>query len=228
MRRMKLLALDTTEDACSAALAIDGEVRERHEIAPRRHTELILPMLDALLAEAGLRPTQLDALAFGCGPGSFTGVRIASAIAQGIALGADLPVLPVSSLRGLAQGVYREYACAGVLAAFDARMQEIYWGAYRTDDEGIMQRVDAEVVCSPAAAPTPPSGDWCGAGSGWAAYAEALAGVVPVTAIYPSHLVHAQDIARCAAADLAAGRALGVAAALPVYLRDEVAWKKSV
>ena len=122
---MKLLAIDTSEDACSAALCVGDEILERFEIAPRRHTELILPMMDGLLKEAGLSLRGLDALAFARGPGSFTGVRIATAIVQGVALGAGLAVVPVSSLQALAQGARRVHGAGQVLSALDARMREV-------------------------------------------------------------------------------------------------------
>ena len=141
---MKLLAIDTSEDACSAALCVGDEILERFEIAPRRHTELILPMMDGLLAEAGLSLRGLDALAFARGPGSFTGIRIATSIVQGAALGAGLAVVPVSSLQALAQGARRLHGAGQVLSALDARMREVYWGAYRADDAGIMTEVVAE------------------------------------------------------------------------------------
>ena len=103
---MKLLAVETSTEACSAALYIDGIVNERFELAPKEHTKLILPMIDSLMSDAGLKPQQLDALAFSCGPGSFTGVRIATGVIQGIALGADLPVVPVSTLAAIAQDFF--------------------------------------------------------------------------------------------------------------------------
>ena len=107
---MKVLAVETSTDACSAALFIDGIVTERFELTPKEHTRLILPMIDNLMSEAGLRPQQLDALAFSCGPGSFTGVRIATGVIQGIALGADLPVVPVSTLAAIALDFFDSYS----------------------------------------------------------------------------------------------------------------------
>ncbi|MGB5493340.1 MAG: tRNA (adenosine(37)-N6)-threonylcarbamoyltransferase complex dimerization subunit type 1 TsaB, partial [Sedimenticolaceae bacterium] len=155
---MKLLAIDTTEDACSAALLIDSEVAERFEIVPRRHSEILLPMMDGLLSDAGLRLRDLDALAFARGPGSFTGVRIAVSVAQGAAFGAQLPVVPVSSLQALAQGVRREQAAGAVLSALDARMREVYWGGYRADAMGIMRTVIADCVSAPQQVPPPGDG----------------------------------------------------------------------
>ncbi|VFM95033.1 MAG: tRNA threonylcarbamoyladenosine biosynthesis protein TsaB [Candidatus Kentron sp. G] len=133
---MKIFAIDTATDACSAALHLDGGCREIHELAPRRHAEILLPRIRTLLSEAALSLRDLDALAFGRGPGAFTGVRIATGVIQGLAFGADLPVVPVSSLHALAQGAWRERGEENILAAFDARMGEVYWGAYRLDATG--------------------------------------------------------------------------------------------
>lgn len=127
---MKLLAIDTVTEACSAALWLDGEVLERFELAPRRHTTLVLPMVQQLLAEAGLSLSQLDALAVDRGPGSFTGVRIGTSVVQGLGFAADLPVIPVSSLATLAQAVWQKFQYENVLALIDARMQEVYWAHY--------------------------------------------------------------------------------------------------
>ncbi len=224
---MRILALDATEDACSAALLIDEQVLERYELAPRRHSEMLLPMMDGLLREADVRLAGLDALAFARGPGSFTGVRIATAIAQGAALGAGLPVVPVSSLHALAEGCRREYDADAVLAALDARMHEVYWGGFRVAAEGGLTPVAGEVVSAPDAVEMPADGVWHGAGSGWAAYGETLAARCPrLRAAHPALRVRARDVARLGAEGYAAGLALDAARAAPVYLRDQVAWAK--
>lgn len=224
---MKLLAIDTTEDACSAALLVDGGVDERFELAPRRHSELILPMMDVLLTEAGLGLRDLDALAFARGPGAFTGLRIAASIVQGAALGADLPVVPVSSLQALAQGAWREQARGASLCAFDARMGEVYWGAFRVE-QGVARAVGEEHVSAPDRVELPAGADWSGAGSGWAAYPDmvgaGLAGAPPALA---GLMVHAADVAVLAEQLFAAGHAVAPGEALPVYLRDQVAWARS-
>ncbi len=224
---VRLLAIDTSEEGCSAALLVDGAMAERFEIAPRRHSELILPMMDGLLTEAGLRLNELDALAFARGPGSFTGVRIAASVIQGAALGADLPVVAVSSLRALAQGAWRLGRIERVLSALDARMGEVYWGAYQADREGIMRPAIEETVCAPHHVPVPAGGDWHGVGSGWASYAAELGARCAMHVRRDAEAkVHAQDVATLAAVSFAAGEAVPPERALPVYLRDEVAWAK--
>lgn len=237
---MNLLALETATEACSVALlriTADGRreviVRRRH--APRQQTELILPMVDEVLAEAGLALTGLDALAYSRGPGAFTGVRIAAAVTQGLALGADLPVLPVSSLQALAQGACRLHGADAVLASFDARMQEIYAGAFVRGADGLMQPLGAEVACRPDAVPEALCLAWqqvagegqvtLGAGSGWATYAELLAARLPVQAQAGDFEPDAEDVADLALPRLRAGEAMAPEHALPVYLRDDV-WKK--
>ena len=167
---MIILALETATEACSAALNIDGEIRERFEIAPRGHSMLILPMLESLLTEADISLHQVDALAFGRGPGAFTGVRIGVGVAQGVAFGADLPVLPISTLATLAQAT----DAVQVLAAIDARMDEVYWGSYRRDKSGLMYLQGEECVAAPDATPTVSGEGWLGAGSGWNMYGDSL------------------------------------------------------
>ena len=151
---MKLLAVETSTEACSAALYIDGVINERFELAPKEHTKLILPMIDSLLSDAGLKPQQLDALAFSCGPGSFTGVRIATGVIQGIAFGADLPVVPVSTLAAIAQDFFDTHrkahaefaACNVAFTAMDARMGEIFWGVYHRNEQGFAELIGKEAV----------------------------------------------------------------------------------
>src|SRR5579872_2888616 len=130
---LKLLALDTSGDACSVALRVGQSVIVQEKIASQQQSSCVLPMVQHILAEAGLALSQLDALAFGRGPGSFTGLRIAAGVIQGLAFAADLPVLPISTLAALAQGVYRQTQAQAVLSAIDARMQEVYWGVYGLD-----------------------------------------------------------------------------------------------
>ncbi len=220
---MKLLALETATEACSAAVWVDGVVLERYQLAPRRHAALILPMIEAVLAEAGFNTVQLDAIAFGCGPGAFTGVRIAASIAQGIAFAADLPVIPVSTLAVLALGAARATGFSRIAAALDARMSEVYWGAYTItgDDARLM---DKERVCVPEAVIAPP-GDWFGAGSGWTTHAAALVQRLTVNHWQGEHYPHAADVARLAATSQRYHAGVSADQALPVYLRNEIVSK---
>lgn len=219
---MKLLALDTSTEACSAALAIGDQIRERFTL-DGSHSERILPMVHELLAEAGIALSQLDAIAFGRGPGSFTGLRIAAGVTQGLAFGANLPVVPVSSLAALAQGQNADR----VLAAFDARMQQVYWGAYVRNADGLMELTGTEIVLAPEAVPIPEAGEWLGAGSGWDRYAEVLSQRQKGYAIgwqkqaYPT----ARSVAKIARWLVEKGDVLHPDQAIPVYIRDEVAIK---
>lgn len=224
---MRLLAIDTATEACSAALEIDGAVRERWVEAPREHGERLLAMIDALLAEAGIAAAALDALAFGRGPGAFTGVRIATGAAQGIAYALDLPVLRISTLAALAQGAARAHGATRVTAAIDARMGEVYWGAYAPGAGEAMEAVLAEQVAAPDAVAVPPGSGWHGVGTGWAAHGAALAARLgPALAADLGHaLPRALDMLPLAHAALAAGEAVTAAEAVPVYLRDRVAEK---
>jgi tRNA threonylcarbamoyladenosine biosynthesis protein TsaB len=228
---MKLLAIDTASAQCSAALLHEHEVCVRSESTARDHATLILPMVDAVLAEAGLTLRQLDGIAFGRGPGSFTGVRIAASVTQGLAAGADLPVLPVSDLRALASQARRLAPVAGVaggriLACMDARMGEVYWGVFEDTDTLPAVAGWAESVTAPAALPQGLRGMLSrAAGRGLAAY-PALSdwlGLSP-SACLPDAEPHALDIVRLAAGDIASGQAwMDALAAQPVYLRDQVA-----
>ena len=221
---MKLLALDTATEACSVALNLDGEVIERFELTPRRHSRDLLPMVEDILSQAGLSLKQLDALAFGRGPGAFTGLRVATAMVQGLAFAVDLPVVPVSTLAALAQQGLREHKALKVLSAIDARMDEVYWGAF-SESDGLMVPVAAEIVAMPENVVVPVmEGNWFGMGTGWAYRNRLSANVVDCQIeAWP----HAQDIALLAAADFKQGKGLPAEQAMPVYLRDKVALKKS-
>lgn len=222
---MKLLALDTATEACSAALYIDGDIEQRYQLAPREHTQLILGMAEQLLMQAGIKISQLDALAFGRGPGSFTGVRIATGVVQGMAFGADLPVVPVSTLAAIAQSVYRDHGASRVLSAIDARMGGVYWGEYVANGERMLLQGE-EQVTTPDQVPLP-EGQWIGAGSGWNGHRDALQQRLGdrVTEYYADTFPESRSIAQLAVIDYQNGLAVSAAEAVPVYLRDDVAKK---
>lgn len=168
-----ILAFETATTACSAAVWLNGDIKWRFEIAPQRHSEIILTFVDGLLIEAGIQLKEVDAVAFGCGPGSFMGVRIAASIAQGIAYGIDRPVIPVSTLQALAQSAYQKIKSERIIAGWDARMDSIYWGGYQADEQGIMQAVIEDQLSKPAGMAFA-GDDWIAAGNAWAVYADFL------------------------------------------------------
>jgi tRNA threonylcarbamoyladenosine biosynthesis protein TsaB len=219
----RILALDTATEACSAAVAIDGEIiAQRFELAPRRHAELILAQLDAVLAEAELTLPQIDALAYGRGPGAFTGVRLAVSVTQGVAFAAELPVLPVSDLAALAYGAWRESGSEHLACAIDARMSEVYWGCYCADPSTGVRLIGEESVLSPQALSLPTVAfSWQGVGSGWAL--PELASRLAVQSTSPTRFPAAADIALLASLLWQQGAALPAQQALPVYLRDRIA-----
>jgi tRNA threonylcarbamoyladenosine biosynthesis protein TsaB len=224
---MKLLAIETAGEACSAALFLDGEIRQRLVLEPRRQSELILAQMDELLAEAGIRPGQLDVLAYGCGPGSFTGVRIAAGVIQGVAFGADLPVVPVSTLAALAQRLFREQGARRILPAFDARMGELYWGCYEVGTGSLATALQPDQLLAPERVFPPEGGDWHGVGGGWESHGELLAQRMGRTlhSVTAGLQSCAHDVALLGAAAFREGRAVAAESALPVYLREEVAQK---
>ncbi len=227
---MKLLAIETATEACSAALYIDGEILHREQIAPQKHSELILPMCEELLDEAALARTDLTALAFGRGPGSFTGVRIATGVIQGLGFALELPVAPVSSLAALAQGAFTDLGTHRVLAAIDARMDEVYWGAFEVDESGLMRLVGEETLCPPDQAPVPEGGGWFGAGTGWSAYEAVLRERLDdrIDGCEGQRFPLAHSVALLGADMFNKGLAVPAEQALPVYLRDNVAQKPKV
>lgn len=169
IRAMQILALDTSTEVCAVALGDGVTWHEKSEVAGQRHSELLLPMVRAVLADGGVTLKQIDGIAFGAGPGSFTGLRIACGVAQGLALGAALPVVGVSTLEAIAQTRHDHAGGDRIVAALDARMKEVYVAAYERDS-GRWREVIAPVVVSPEAAPLPDGGEWIGAGGGFAAY----------------------------------------------------------
>jgi len=221
---MRILALDTSTEYCSVALWHDGEISSRSELAGQKHSELLMPMLDELLKEAGIKLKQLDGIAFGKGPGSFTGVRIACGVTQGLAFGADLPVAGICTLEALAEGSGR----SKVIAALDARMGEIYHAAYERRD-GAWATVSEPFLCKPEDAPPVPGNDWFGAGSGFAAHGEHLGKRYPgqLHGMDGAAVPQATAVALLGAARFAKGCGKDAAEALPLYLRDKVALKTS-
>lgn len=219
---VKILALETSTDACSAALMVNDTIIERYHLAPHKHSELILPMLQSVLEEAELQLSQLDAIAFGCGPGSFTGIRIAAGLVQGLGYGANLPVIPVSSLKTLAQTACDELKAQNVLTAFDARMGEIYWGIYRPDKNGLMQSVIGDSLAHPDTVKLPKDDTWIGVGDGWKPYSDVLQHRLNKRLIRIENRLYpqAKQVAKLAYIDWCAGKTVPADKALPVYLRS--------
>jgi len=225
---MKLLAVETATEACSAALYYDGAIIERHQIAPQQHTRLILPMIESILAEAGVPQKDLDALAFGCGPGSFTGVRIATGIIQGIGFGLDLPIVSVSTLAALAQDFFDQHDADTAFVAMDARMSEIFWGVYQRNPDNHAELFGKEVV-TPAHLIEFPALNGSGVGSGWGVYADVLGGCLTgqIGTCHPDYLPRAAAVAKLGVYGFNHGLAVTVDDALPSYLRNNVAKKES-
>jgi tRNA threonylcarbamoyladenosine biosynthesis protein TsaB len=217
---LNILALDTSSEWCSAALWLDGRLSVHDARAGQRHSELILVMIDALLQEAGVTLQQLDGIGFGAGPGSFTGLRIACGLAQGMAFGADLTLAPIGSLDCLAQagGARR------VVSVLDARMGEIYHAAYERTQTG-WQTICSPSLCRPQDAPELEGEGWIGCGSGFAAHGEALRQRYgsALDATRPELYPHARDVATLAALVFANGKGVDPAQAAPLYIRDKVA-----
>jgi tRNA threonylcarbamoyladenosine biosynthesis protein TsaB len=227
---VKVLALDTATENCSAALLTDGTMLAREQEVRLGHADRILPMIDELLSEVGAELTDLDAIAFGRGPGSFTGVRLAATVTQGLAFGANLGVVPISDLQAVAQRAFHvDASLTRVLVCNDARMSEVYWGCYELGPDGLAQLQGVERVSKPTEVRLPPS--WPSAtavGRGFLAYGEGLRetlrdvlseGAEVLTGLLP----RATEIALLARPVVAAGQVLPPEAAIPIYLRDNVA-----
>jgi tRNA threonylcarbamoyladenosine biosynthesis protein TsaB len=213
---MRFVAFETSSEWCSVALYDRGEIRALEQRAGNRHSELALPMLERLLAQAGLAPAALDAIAFGAGPGSFTGLRIACGLAQGLAVARGLPVCGVSSLAAMAQ----ESSGTRVLACVDARMREVYYAALERTPGGWRELIGARCA-APAALAVPPGDDWIGCGNGFALY-----GNMGLKIVLPMVHATAAAVAELAAPRLAAGEGVDAALAAPLYVRDKVAFTR--
>ncbi len=221
---MNILALDTSTEYCSVALWQDGAIVERCDLAVQKHSEMLIAMLDALLKDAGFGIKDMDGIAFGMGPGSFTGVRIACGAAQGLAFGANLPVAGICTLQALAEASGK----GKVIAALDARMGEIYHAAYERRDDSWVAASEPR-LCKPEDAPPLPGEGWFGAGSGFAAHGASLSGryAGQLQGADGAAVPQAAAIAVLGAAQFALGLGKDAAEALPLYLRDKVALKTS-
>ena len=222
---MKILAIETSTDACSVAFMHDENITQVLSHKPRHHAQLILPMIEKLLNDQSMTLSDLDAIAYAQGPGSFTGLRIASSVTQGLAFGANKPVIAISTLRALAHGVWREHRSERVLAVLDARMQEVYWGVYAIKDN-IMMPLSDECVSSPDQVKYTYNNDICGvgAGSGWGVYQDALhtASQNHLTTTYPDFYPQAYDVVQLAAYEYQQGHMVQAHEALPMYIRNKV------
>lgn len=229
--KLKAIAFETATEACSVALYVDGEVTEFHEIVPRKHTERLLPMMQQLLSEAEITIEQLDFIAFGRGPGAFTGVRIAASVAQGVALGADLPVVPVSSLAVLAQGCYEKTSATTILSAIDARMGEVYWSIYKPAGTGLVELVQDEQVIPPedVSITVELTDNIAAVGSAWTTYKDKLTDICsqPINSYDEDIYPHAHYLIKLAVSEFDSGNSVAPELALPVYLRDNVAKKST-
>jgi tRNA threonylcarbamoyladenosine biosynthesis protein TsaB len=222
---LNLLALETATDRCSVAVSAAGVVAARVDDRPRVHAGRVLGMVDECLTEVGLTVAGLDAIAFGRGPGSFTGVRIAAGVVQGLALGADRAVVPVSTLAAHAVAARRRHQAARVAVCVDARMRECYWGLYRVGTGEQVRTVAADALAVPADLALPEGADWFGVGTGWRSWPELAARLAPAAGLDADLLPEAVDLLGLAAEAVTAGTVVRAESALPVYLRDEVAWQ---
>jgi tRNA threonylcarbamoyladenosine biosynthesis protein TsaB len=224
---MRLLGIETSSSVGSVALAIDGHVAAREMATPREQTEQLLALVDALVRDAGISLRDLDAIVFGRGPGSFTGLRVAVAVVQGLAVVSGVPLVAVSSLRCIAQRAAREHGCERALVCVDAHMGEVYFGEFAIE-AGLAVAAGAERLGGPADVSAPAEGSaWCAVGNGFASQAATLAPIASrAAAVWPELLPAAADLFPAAAVELAAGRTVAPEAALPVYLREHTAWRR--
>jgi tRNA threonylcarbamoyladenosine biosynthesis protein TsaB len=231
----KLLAIETSTEACSVALYCNGETSEFYEFAPMRHAELLLPAVQSLLDAAGLPLAGLDAIAFGRGPGSFTSLRIGIGVVQGLAWGAGLPVVPVSSLAAVAQATIEKKGKKGsdpffpffsICVAMDARMQEVYTANFQRRDDGYVMAAGEERVCSPDGVSAPGDGPFIAAGNGFERFEELRPLAAKASECYPDIWPRAGMIGKLALKWLESNEPLTAGLAQPVYVRNNVASKQ--
>lgn len=226
---MRILAIDTATEACSVALWDNGKTYAHFELCPREHTQRILPFVQSVLNQGHVSLSDIDVLAYGRGPGSFTGVRIGIGIAQGLALGAALPMAGISTLATMAQAAWRKAGATRVLCAIDARMGEVYWAEYQRNADGCWEGEATERVCKPEQVTErlrQLDGAWFSVGTGWEAWPEmAKESGLQVTSAGVS-LPEAEDMLPLAMQVVERQQTVAVEHAEPVYLRNEVAWKK--
>lgn len=222
-----ILALDTATEACSVALLHQEYITFEYELSPRIHTQRILPMVDSLLNTANISIKDVDYLAFGRGPGSFTGVRVGVGIAQGLALGAELKVVPISNLTTMAEQAYQELGTKEVIALIDARMNEVYFSQLVLTEQGWIEKVK-EQVCSPENAITQfklEADNITVVGTGWNAYPQFAEQNLPLV-ISEITLPSAKYMLSLAEHEIKKANVKSIDEIEPVYLRNEVTWKK--
>jgi tRNA threonylcarbamoyladenosine biosynthesis protein TsaB len=218
---IKLLAFDTSSAACSVAIQNGSRIETLHKIAPMQQAKLILPMIQELLKTLDISLDSLDAIIYGCGPGSFTGIRIACSVAQGVGFAIGKPVIPVSSLAALAQSAYMEHHCQKQMVAIDARMGQVYWALYQQDKSGCAELIGNELVCEPGQLHAPEGRGWSATGDGWLSYRQSLEtqlGFMPDN-IYPSQLPTAMALLQLGRSKFEQEKWVSATEAIPVYLR---------
>lgn len=224
---MKILAFDTSTEACVVGLSVEGEILEYFSLPEKKQTQILLPIIEDLLNQASLKISGLDAIAYGQGPGAFTGVRLAVSVAQGLGFSADVPVIGISTLAAVAQHANTKHQAQNVLVAMDARMGEVYFGAYQFTDSGHLQHQSEEEVISLGYIPIPQEGAWVAAGTGWDEYPDDMPPDFSsrvssfIETLYPDPA----SLLKLAKATLVNNQPIPATQAIPVYLRNNVVRK---
>lgn len=214
---MKLLAFDSSTHACTVALQVDHAIQSFHVIAPMQQTKLLLPKIEEILKSVNLQVRDLDAIVYGCGPGSFTGIRLAASVAQGLAFAADLPIIPISSLAATAQAAYIEHGWRNLLVAQDARMNAVYWGVYQINQAGLAELQGTEHATAPEDVKIACKSDWQGLGDAWEKNGEKM-GYTPQS-IKSEQVPTAEALLQLGKLAFEQQRWVSAKDALPLYLR---------